>query len=82
MKVKVNVESARNAAIVLLQDWFFRRIDETTRIWFEEQVSLLRSDSDDRALYTAFGLMPRRLGKKSLALSADDAGAAAHCLEG
>lgn len=82
MKVKVTVESTRNAAIVLLQDWFFRRIDETTRIWFEEQVSLLRSDSDDRVLYTAFGLMPRRLGKKSLALSADDAGAAAHCLEG
>jgi hypothetical protein len=52
----------------LLQLWLTRQLAEPARLWFEGQMAALSPDTDDRQLYMALGLVPRKLGKDDLAL--------------
>lgn len=52
----------------LLRNWLTRQLAEPARSWFEETMAALVPGADDRALYLALGLVPRRLGKDDLAL--------------
>jgi len=72
------IEAARS----LLRDWLFLRLDDPTKAWLEEQISLLATANGDSALCMAFGQMPRRLGKSMLELSSEEAAAADRCIEG
>jgi hypothetical protein len=66
----------------LLRDWLFLRLDDPTKTWFENQISLLATDHGDHALYKVFGQMPRRLGKGMLELLSEDAAAADRSIVG
>jgi hypothetical protein len=66
----------------LLREWLFRRLADDARTWLSDQVAALNADPSDEALYIAFGLVPRRLGKGSLDLSAADQEAARRALDG
>jgi hypothetical protein len=52
----------------LLQLWLSRQLPEPEKVWFEKQMTSLSTDSADRDLYLALGLVPRKLGKDDLAL--------------
>lgn len=56
----------------LLQNWLKRQLAEPEKAWFEQQMSELHQDSDDKALYLALGFVPRKLGKDDLALLSSD----------
>lgn len=66
----------------LLREWLFRRLNDDTRSWLAAQITALGLDRSDQALYIAFGLVPRRLGKGTLELSLGDLGAANRALAG
>lgn len=70
------------AASELLRKWLFQRIDVANQMWLDTQVSVLANDDGCQALYVAFGLVPRRLGKGALELSKVDLYAADQCIEG
>ena len=72
----------REAAIALLEDWLFQRLDAAKQDWLTSRIALLASDRGDQTLYTAFGLVPRRLGNGPLALSAAELSAAESCIQG
>ncbi len=56
----------------LLQLWLRRQLPEASRRWFEQQMAALDAEADDRAIYLALGLAPRKLGKDDLALMGGD----------
>lgn len=72
----------RDAAIPLLRDWLYRRLDPARQDWLTRQADALVSDPGDKSLQIAFGLIPRRLGKGALALSASEMSEADACLRG
>lgn len=78
MNPMIGTDSAR----ALLQDWLFRRLDDAARKWLTGQTSLATTTAGNRALYTAFALMGRKLGKGGLDLTPEEQAAAAHCIEG
>lgn len=55
----------------LIADWLARRLDDRGRAWLDEVLAKVEG-GDDKALYVALGLTPRKLGKADLGLSADD----------
>jgi hypothetical protein len=64
--------------LALADTWISRASDQRGIAWFRGAVDEVSRASSDRALGVAIGLAPRRIGKKGLALDADDlAGAAA-----
>jgi len=71
----------RAAAVRLTQDWLFRRVDATDRQWLEELVARMPG-AEDRPFLVAFGMVPRRLGKRLLDLSAEEVATAGRCLPG
>ena len=71
-----------DAARVLLRDWLFRRLDATAKDWLANQITMLAWDRSDQALFTTFGMLPRRLGKAALELQAEDVSAAERCIQG
>ena len=71
-----------DAASSLLQEWLFQRLDASAKAWLASQISLLASDHGDSSLHIALGLVPRRLGKGPLQLSAAELAAAGRCIEG
>jgi hypothetical protein len=65
-----------STAFDLLRLWLGRQLPQTASAWLEEQLVKLGDAADDRDLYIALGLVPRKLGKPDLELSADDLSAA------
>jgi hypothetical protein len=54
----------------LLRQWLTRQLPNSAQVWLEEQLGKL--PGQDRDLYVALGMAPRKLGKADLALSAVD----------
>jgi hypothetical protein len=64
--------------LALADDWIARAADAAGIAWFRDAIARMVHAADDRALGTAIGLAPRKLGRADLALSpADTARAAA-----
>jgi hypothetical protein len=60
----------------LLHRWLDRQLRDPASTWLREQLGKLGDEVRDRDLYLALGLVPRRLGKADLELSAADLAAA------
>jgi hypothetical protein len=71
-------DAARN----LLRAWLQRQLDAERGAWLDEQIAALRKDPSDAALDITLGMVPRKLGKAALALTADDLAAADKAIEG
>jgi hypothetical protein len=56
----------------LLRRWLDRQLPEAGSAWLAEQLDRLAGEVRDRDLYVALGLVPRKLGKADLDLSAAD----------
>jgi hypothetical protein len=56
----------------LLHRWLDRQLPEIGSAWLAEQLDRLAGEVRDRDLYVALGLVPRKLGKADLDLSAAD----------
>ncbi len=70
----------RARPVDLLQRWLDRQLDGPPAAWLAAQVAHLAGEHSDRDLYVGVGLVPRKLGKADLALTAEDhADAAAAC---
>lgn len=50
--------------------WLQIRLTEAANRWLAERLDLVSQPFDSRALYIAFGMMPRKLGKSELGLTA------------
>jgi hypothetical protein len=66
----------------LLQRWLERQLPEPGGTWLREQLARLAGEVRDRDLYLALGLVPRRLGKADLDLTAEDLAEAAQARVG
>ena len=71
-------DAARN----LLRAWLQRQLDAERGAWLDEQIAALRQDPSDAALDIALGMVPRKLGKAALALTADELAAADKAVAG
>ncbi|MSQ88027.1 MAG: hypothetical protein EXR32_01965 [Betaproteobacteria bacterium] len=71
-------DAARN----LLRECLQRQLDAQTGAWLEAQIAALMQDPADAALDIVLGMIPRRLGKAQLALSAAELFAAGKSIEG
>ena len=56
----------------LLKEWVMRQVSGPAADWLDERLMRLEGAASDRDLYIALGMVPRRLGKDDLALSAAD----------
>src|SRR5947207_7740832 len=66
----------------LADAWVLRATDDRGIAWFRGAVDEVSHAASDRALGVAIGLAPRRLGKASLSLGADDLAQASALREG
>lgn len=66
----------------LLREWLQRQLDAERGAWLDAQIAALRRDPTDAALDVILAMVPRRLGKDALVLSAADLAAAATAIEG
>lgn len=66
----------------LLKSWIFRQLPEPAAEWFRDRLSKLESDPQKQSFDITFGMIPRKLGKDDLQLSADDLAAANAAREG
>ena len=71
-----------DAARRLLRASLLRQLDAERAAWLDAQIAALRQDPADAVLHVALGMIPRRLGKAALALSAADLAAADKAIEG
>jgi len=55
----------------LIRTWISARVDSAGLKWLDERVAAIAS-GDKKALFLAFGLVPRRIGKADLALSTEE----------
>ncbi|MBL4892228.1 MAG: EboA domain-containing protein [Rhizobiaceae bacterium] len=60
----------------LLKSWIFRQLPDASAEWFRDRLSKLESDPEKQSFDITFGMIPRKLGKDDLQLSADDLAAA------
>ena len=81
-KSTMNDESKQQQVLVLLRNWLCRQSDRNHTLWFEQQVSLLRTKPNAQAFNTGFSLISRRFGKEILNLSAQDLLSAEACIAG
>jgi hypothetical protein len=63
--------------LLVAETWISRRTDERGLAWYRAALDVVARATDDRALGIAIGQAPRRLGKATLALGADDLARAA-----
>jgi hypothetical protein len=56
---------------VLLREWIARQSSADSLAWLDDRAQAV-AQGDKKALFLAFGLVPRKLGKDDLRLSADD----------
>jgi hypothetical protein len=66
----------------LLTLWLRRQLPQAASAWLEEQLAKLGAAAGDRDLYIALGLVPRKLGKADLELSAAELKAAGKARSG
>jgi hypothetical protein len=66
----------------LLRLWLRRQLPQAASAWLDEQLAKLGAAAGDRDLYIALGLVPRKLGKADLELSAADLKAAGEARPG
>ena len=66
----------------LLHRWLGRQLPEAASAWLGAQLDGLTGEVGDRDLYLALGLVPRKLGKADLDLSAADLAAAGRARPG
>ena len=59
--------------LALADEWVARAADTAGLAWFRDALHKVVHADDDRALGTAIGLAPRKLGRADLALTPDDA---------
>ena len=71
-----------DAAGKLMRAWLQRQLDAERGAWLDAQIAALRKDPCDAALDIALGIVPRKLGKAALALTADDLAAADKAIQG
>jgi hypothetical protein len=71
-----------DAGRTLLREWLLRQVDATGARWLDGQIAALSKDSSDAALDFALGMIPRRLAKAALALTASDLAAAGKAVAG
>ena len=56
----------------LLHAWLARQLDADARNWLDETLAKVGGADDQKQLYLALGLVPRKLGKTDLDLGAED----------
>lgn len=66
----------------LLRAWLDRQISNDQRVWFSDRLEALRQNPSTRDIDVLLGLVPRRLGKADLTLTAEDLAAAAQVRPG
>lgn len=66
----------------LLRFWLQRQLPEASWQWLNTELDKLATDPSDRVLHLTLGLIPRRLGKDDLNLTADDLHAAQQARDG
>jgi hypothetical protein len=59
-------------AVPLLKKWLMRRLQAEPSAWFDAQSVAVAKDANEATLDIALGMVPRRLGKGSLNLTASD----------
>ncbi len=59
-------------ACELLKEWVMRQVSGPAADWLDDRLMKLEGAPSERDLYIGLGLVPRRLGKDDLALSAAD----------
>lgn len=67
--------------IDVLQGWLGPRLDPAAQTWLTERCRATAT-GDKKALFLAFGVTPRKIGKDDLRLSADELAAADHARPG
>ncbi|PCI05700.1 MAG: hypothetical protein COB78_03675 [Hyphomicrobiales bacterium] len=60
----------------LLKSWIFRQLPDASAEWFCDRLDKLEADPQKQSFDITFGMIPRKLGKDDLQLSADDLAAA------
>lgn len=60
----------------LLRGWLDRQLAGEEKVWLDGQIEKLRSERTERSFYITLGMIPRKLSKTDLAISADDLKAA------
>lgn len=71
-----------DAANILIREWLASRSSGEARSWLYGQIEKVLADQGDRALQIAFGLIPRRLGKASMNLTAEELDSARTAVDG
>ena len=71
-----------NTASTLLREWLGRRTNAPALAWFDAQLALCHSLGHDAEFEMTWGLIPRRMGKASLALTAADVALATQAVPG
>lgn len=71
-----------DAANILIREWLASRSSGEARSWLYGQIEKVLADQGDRALQIAFGLIPRRLGKASMNLTAEKLDSARTAVDG
>jgi hypothetical protein len=66
----------------IIHEWLERRILQDNLAWLDGQLEKLRGAGSERDLIITFGLIPRRLGKADLDLTADEMTAASKARTG
>lgn len=61
-----------NQTIEHLQAWLDARLSRKERSWLQERLRLVQNTPPDRDLYITLGLIPRKLGRDELNLSAQE----------
>lgn len=70
------------AANTLIRQWLGCRTPVEAMAWLSEQIDKAHAEPGDRALHIAFGLIPRRLGKAPLNLTAEELASARAAVAG
>lgn len=69
-------EFAPSTVADLLRGWLVSRLDASAKDWLDDRVNAV-AGGDKKALFLAFGLVPRKTGKRDLQLTADELAAVA-----
>ena len=66
----------------VINQWLESRLTEEQIEWFKDQLNKIARSNSDRELHITLGLVPRRLGRDDLSLTAPELAEAENCLQG